>query len=92
MLYMNIVTWEPPQRDAVVKRFTTMGLGLPAKFKLLGIWGDICGGRIFQLVDTGDVRDLKVAFQTNYAWNDLCKIESVTVMAPEEMVKNIPRK
>jgi hypothetical protein len=69
-----------------------MGVGLPAEFKMLGIWGDICGGRMFQLVDTGDVRDPKVAFQTNYAWNDLCKIESIAVMNPVEMVKIIPGK
>jgi hypothetical protein len=57
-----------------------------------GIWGDICGGRIFQLVDLGDVRDPKVSFQANYAWNDLCKIESIAVMNPVEMVKIIPGK
>lgn len=46
MQYLNIITWEPPQRDAVIKRFATMGVGLPAEFKMLPEYGatSVVGG------------------------------------------------
>ena len=87
MLYMNIITWEPPQRDAVLKRFATLGVKLPAGWKMMGMWGEVTGGRVFELVDTSDTRDPKLSVQINHEWSDLCKIESVGVMNPEEMLK-----
>jgi hypothetical protein len=92
MLYLNIITWEPPQREAVMKRFASQGAKLPAGMKMLGLWADICGGRVFELVDTGDVRDPKVSVQANHEWTDLCKIESVGVMNAEEMMKVVSGK
>jgi hypothetical protein len=92
MLYLNIITWEPPQREAVIKRFATEGVKLPAGYKSLGMWGDICGGRVFQLVDAGDARDPKAAFLTSHAWTDVCKLDSVAVMNIEEMMKVISSK
>jgi hypothetical protein len=92
MLYLTITTWEPPQREAVIKRFATQGVKLPAGYKSLGMWGDVCGGRIFQLVDSGNTRDVKAAFITNHMWTDLCKIESISVMNIEEIMKILPTK
>lgn len=92
MLYMNIITWEPPQREAVIKRFATQGAKLPAGYKMLGMWGDVCGGRVFELVDASEASDPKAAALTNHMWTDLCKIESIRVMNIEELIKIVSGK
>jgi hypothetical protein len=92
MLYMTTVTWEPPQRDAVLKRFATQGAKPSPGVKILGMWGDLNGGRVYELSDWGDVNDPKIYIQASYAWNDLCKIEPVAVMNAEEMMKVISSK
>jgi len=89
MLYMTTITWEPPQRDAVLKRFATQGAKPPAGVKILGMWGDIHGGKVYELSDWGNVNDPKLVVQAAHAWSDLCKIESVTVMNAEEIMKVI---
>jgi hypothetical protein len=92
MLIMTIVTWEPPQRDAVLKRFATQGAKLPAGAKTLGMWGDVHGGRLFQLVEWADVPDPKISVQISHLWTDLCKVEVVPVMNAEELMKVISGK
>jgi hypothetical protein len=92
MLYMTIITWEPPQRDAVLKRLATQGFKPHAGVKVLGTWGDIHGGRVFMLEDWGDVNDPKISVQESHLWNDLCKIQPVPVMSAEEIMKVISGK
>jgi hypothetical protein len=87
MLHMAVITWEPPQRDAALKRFAAQGAKPPAGVKILGTWADINCERAFMLVDWGDVFDPKNAAQFIHSWGDLCKIEPVTVMNAEELIK-----
>ena len=92
MQYMAIITWEPPQRDAVLKRFAAEGVKTPSGVKILGSWGDIHGGRVFILEDWGDVNDPKISVQFSNEWTDLCKVEAVPVTKPEEIMKFISSK
>jgi hypothetical protein len=91
MLYMTILTWEPPQRDAVIKRFATLGVKEPAGVKVLGMWVDINGGRAFELEEWPATADPKLSVQASFAWNDLCKIEPVPVIEAQEMMKLLPK-
>lgn len=92
MLYMTTVTWEPPQRDDVLKRLATQGAKHSPGVKILGMWADIHGGRVYELSDWGDVNDPKIEIQAAHVWNDLCKIEPVQVMNAEEFMKVISSK
>jgi hypothetical protein len=92
MLYMHIITWEPPQRDAVVKRAQTMGLKMPEGVKLIGFWNDLRGLRAFMLVDVPPAAvDEKHILEASWPWSDLCKMEVAPVMEFEEAMKLLPR-
>jgi hypothetical protein len=91
MLYMTILTWEPAQRDAVIKRFATQGPKLPAGVKLLGMWAAFHGSRVFSLEEWPPAHDPKLVIEANFAWTDLCKIEAVPVMEAQEMMKLLPK-
>ena len=84
MLYMNILTWDPDKRDEVMKRAQTKGFAHEG-IKVLGTWGDLQGGRSFQL--TEEPADPKLSLKANFEWNDVLKIESVPVMEAEELLK-----
>jgi hypothetical protein len=92
MLYMHIITWEPAQRDAVVKRAQTMGLKMAEGEKLIGFWNDLHGHRAFMLVDMPPAAvDEKHILESSWPWSDLCKTETVAVMAFEEVMKLLPK-
>ena len=92
MLYMDIITWEPDQRDAVAKRAQTMGLKMPEGVKLIGFWNDLHGHRAFMLVDMPPAAiDAKHILEAHWPWSDLCKTEVAPVMEFEEMMKLLPR-
>jgi hypothetical protein len=60
--------------------------------KLIGFWNDLHGHRAFMLVDVPPAAvDAKHILETSWAWNDLCKTETVPVMAFEEVMKLIPK-
>ena len=89
MLNMHIITWEPAQRDEVIKRAQTMGIKYSEGTKLIGFWIDLHGCRAFELTD-GPPPDPKGTFEASFAWNDLVKIEVVPVMEYEEVMKLLP--
>ena len=90
MLFMNIYTWEPGQRDALIKRrMEKGGNALSPGMKKLGEWFDIGGGRGFILLE-GD--DPKAAMTSTIVWSDLMKMEVVplaetTILFPDEKGK-----
>ncbi len=84
MLYMNILTWAPDKRDAVIERVKKIGLGHEG-IKVIGTWIDINGGRCFQLSE--EPADPKLGLKANFAWNDLIKIEEIPVMKAEEFLQ-----
>ena len=89
MLFMSVYTYEPAQRDEVIKRRAEKGAMAPPGMKIIGEWSDVTGGRVFRLVEVGDPR---VMLGASAAWADLGKVESVPVMETEEVMKLLPRK
>jgi len=83
MLFMNIFTWEPEQRNEVIKR-RMQGPALPEGVKALGEWVEIGGGRVFRLID---IPDAKLALAGALAWTDIGKLQMIPVMDSEEAVK-----
>jgi hypothetical protein len=89
MLFMTIYTYEPKEREAVIKRRLEQGAMAPPGMKIIGEWGALGGGRIFRLVEADDPR---VILGATTAWADLGKIEVFPVMETEEVMKLISRK
>ena len=94
MLFMNIYTWEPGQRDALIKRRMEKGGGaLKDGVKKIDEWFDVGGGRGFLLTESDDP---KAAIQSTLGWNDLMKMEvvplvEVSAVFPDEKGKG-PKK
>ena len=84
MLYMNILTWAPDKRDAVIDRVNKIGLEHEG-IKVISTWVDVNGGRCFQLSE--EPADPKFSLKANFAWNDLLHIETVPIMKAEEFLK-----
>ncbi len=84
MLYMNILTWAPDQRDAVIERVKKIGMEHEG-IKVIGTWNDVNGGRVFQLSE--EPADPKFSLKANFAWNDLLHIVTVPVMKAEEFLQ-----
>lgn len=84
MPYMNILTWDPEKRDAVIERVKTKGLEHEG-IKVLGTWADVNGGRCFQI--TEEPSDPKFSIKANFSWNDILSIETVPIMHAGELVK-----
>ena len=89
MLFMTTYTFEPGNREAVVKRRMEKGAMAPPGMKILGEWSVLTGGRVFRLVEVDDTRAMAGAAA---AWADLGKIETVPVMPTEEMIKLLQSK
>ena len=86
MLYMNILTWAPDKRDAVIERVNKIGMEHEG-IKVIGTWADVNGGRVFQLSE--GPADPKFSLKANFAWNDLLRIVTVPVMKAEELLQLI---
>ena len=84
MLYMNILTWAPDKRDAVIERVNKIGMEHEG-ITVIGTWVDVNGGRCFQLSE--EPADPKFSLKANFAWNDLLHIETVPIMKAEEFLK-----
>ena len=84
MLFMNIYTWEPGQRNELLKRRMEKGMVLAEGVKVLGEWTDLGGGRGFLLVESNDPKAL---ITTTMAWSDLMKIDSVPVIVTADLMK-----
>ena len=61
MLFMTIYTWEPAQRNELIKRRLEKGLAFPKGLKVIGEWTDLTGGRGFMLFETEDPKVLMAA-------------------------------
>ena len=88
MLYMNILTWAPDKRDAVIERAKKIGFEHSGE-KTIGTWVEAYGGRCFQLVDVPRDIDPVTSIKNNFAWNDVIKIEAVPVIDAPDMMKLI---
>ena len=84
MLFMTIYTYEPGQRNEIVKRRLEKKTVVPEGVKVIGEWSYIGGGRGFMVFEA---QDPKVLMATTLAWSDLMEIESVPVIQAEEAMK-----
>lgn len=84
MLFMNIYTFEPGQRNELLKRLMEKGMALPEGVKVLGNWNDIGGGRGFRLIESNDP---KAQLAATMAWSDLMKIEAIPVIETVDVMK-----
>lgn len=82
MLFMEISTWEPENRDKVVEHFKE--LKMPSGIKIVSQWIDLTGCRYFLLYECDDAETFG-AF--NLPWSDICYIDTVPVMESKEFIK-----
>ncbi len=82
MLYMEISTWEPENRDNVVEHFKS--LKIPSGIKVINQWIDLTGCRYFLLYECDDAENFG-AF--NLPWSDICYMDTVPVMESKEFIK-----
>jgi len=84
MLFMNIYTWEPGQRNELFKRRMERGNALSDGVKLVGEWTDLGGGRGFLLIESNDPR---ACMASTNVWSDLMKTEPIPVIETAELLK-----
>jgi Domain of unknown function (DUF3303) len=84
MLFMTVYTYEPANRQAVIKKRAEQGSLLPPGAKSLGEWSAVGGGRVFRLIEADDARAL---LGSANPWADLGKIEAYPVMAVDDVIK-----
>lgn len=84
MLFMNIFTWEPEQRNEIIKR-RMQGQALPEGVKVMGEWVEVGGGRVFRLID---VPDAKLGLALALPWTDIGKLQMIPVMDAGEAAKS----
>ena len=89
MLFMCIYTYEPKEREAVVKRFIEKGSMVPQGVKLIGEWSVLAGGQMFRLIESDN--PMAIA-ENSAAWVDLCKLEVIPVIKTEERIKFLSSK
>ena len=83
MLFISIYTYEPENRDEILKR-RVESLFTPEGAKLHGQWSYTAGGRVFSLFELDNAL---VAAQWSQAWNDLGKFEVYPVVDTDELIK-----
>jgi len=84
MLFMTVYTYEPENRQAVIKKRAEQGRLDPPGTKTLGEWSAVAGGRVFRLIEAPDAATLLAAA---HPWADLGKIESYAVMSVDDVIK-----
>lgn len=84
MLFMSIFTYEPKDREAVIKRRLEKGRMEPPGVKVIGEWSYLGGGRVFELSEGDDPRAM---MGYSAAWADLGKIEIFPVIETGEVMK-----
>jgi len=91
MLFMAVFTYEPQDRDQVIKRRID-GLGNPRGVTVKGEWFDISGHRVFRLFEAEDGAHVAASF---YDWTDLGVAELIPVVETEfalKLLKRVSRK
>jgi hypothetical protein len=89
MLIMTVYTYEPENREAVIKKRAEKGGLVPPGVKILGEWSAVTGGKVFRLVEAEDAHALLAA---SHPWSVLGKIESYPVMPVDDVIKILTKK
>ena len=88
MKFMVVYTYEPKDREAVIKKRMEQGEIRPPGIKTLGEWSYLGTGKVFELVECDDPRAMLGA---SSQWADLDKLEFYPVMETEEVMKLLPK-
>lgn len=86
MLFLDISTWDPTDRDAILDHFKT--LKVPDGVEIINQWIDLSGGRYFILYEAEN-SEAYAAF--NLPWTDVCIVDSVPVMEASEFMQIMPK-
>jgi hypothetical protein len=89
MLFMTVYTYEPGNRDAVIKQRAEKGGQLPPGVKAMGEWSAVGAGRVFRLVEADNVPALLAAV---HPWASLGKVETYPVMPVDDVIKLLTKK
>ena len=86
MLFMTIYSFDPPQRNEIVKRRQELGPQLPQGLKMIGEWSYLGSGKVFRLVETtGD--DASKMLEAIQPWSDLGTVEVYPVLETEKVLQ-----
>ena len=72
MLFMDVSTWDPSNRDKILEHFKK--LEVPEGIDIINQWVDLSGNRYYILYEA-DNAEAYGAF--NLPWSDVCVIDSV---------------
>lgn len=89
MLFMTVYTFEPSQRDDVIRRRVEKGALIPAGMKMIGEWSAAGGGRVFRLIE---VDDPTAMFEATTPWTDIGKLEVYPVIEVEKVLPYLAEK
>ncbi len=84
MLFMTVYTYEPENREAVIKQRAEKGGLVPPGVKIMGEWSAVGAGRVFRLVEADSVPVLLAAV---HPWASLGKVETYPVMPVDDVIK-----
>ena len=77
MKFITIASWEPHQRDELVKRRMENGRMAPKGIKVISEWVDVLGGRAVWLYEADSAME---GFKWSNRWSDINKFESFPVV------------
>lgn len=83
MLFMAIFTYDPQDRDRVIKRRLESGASTKG-VEIKGEWYDVAGHRVFRLFEADDATHVAALF---YDWTDLGVAELIPVVETEFALK-----
>ena len=75
MLFMDVSTWDPSNRDNIMEHFKK--LQIPEGIDVINQWIDLSGNRYYILYEA---ESAKAYGAFNLSWSDICIIDSVPVM------------
>jgi len=86
MLFMDVSTWDPSNRDKILEHFKK--LEIPEGIDIINQWVDLSGNRYYILYEA-ESSEAYGAF--NLPWSDICMIDSVPVMETSEFMQLLPK-
>jgi len=84
MLFLVTYSYDPENRNEVLKRRAEQGAGFTSNTKVIGEWSNVGGGGGLVIAETDD--PLAIA-QTARGWSDLVRFTIVPVVDTEQMMK-----
>jgi hypothetical protein len=89
MLFMTVYTYEPGNREAVIKQRAEQGGFVPPGVKIMGEWSAVGAGRVFRLVEADSVPALLAAV---HPWANLGKVKTYPVMPVDDVIRLLKSK